>query len=289
MARDQRIRLIVNADDFGVSHGANRAIIRAHTEGILTSASLMVTANAADDAVSLARQHRTLGVGIHLVLVDGKSVLKPSEIIGLVDQRFEFERSPFKAGLKYYFNQHYRQYLKQEINAQFAEFKIAGLPLDHVNGHQNFHLHPTVFGILKRHHDAWGIRTFRLTRDPLMTSLRLSLGRYFYRFSHAWIFERLSADARPSLDRRGIKYTTAVYGLLQSGRVTERYLLKLLDNLFPGTFEIYLHPDEDENVHELEALISPRVKQKIQERGIELIRYQDLCKAAPAAPVPAGA
>ena len=58
--------------------------------------------------------------------------------------------------------------------------------------------------------------------------------------------------------------------------MNEAYLLRLLENLFPGTFEIYFHPDEEEHAHELEALISPKVAEMIRQRGIELIRYQDL-------------
>ncbi|MSU36657.1 MAG: ChbG/HpnK family deacetylase [Pedosphaera sp.] len=278
----KRIRLIVNGDDFGLSSDVNRAIIRAHREGILTSASLMVTGNACDGAIQLARENPDLGIGIHLVLVCGKSILKPSEIIGLVNQRFEFESRAVRAGIRYYFGKSIHQFLRQEINSQFAEFRLSGLLLDHVNGHLHFHLHPTIFDILKRDFKAWNIRAMRLTRDPLLTNLRLSAGRYFYRISRAAIFSRLSGRAVAAMDRRGIAHTDRVFGLLQDGRITEKYLLNLLDNLWPGTFEIYCHPDEDEHLHELEALCSPRVKAKIEELGIELIRYQDLVKPRPA-------
>ena len=285
MASDKpRIRLIVNGDDFGQSTSANRAIIRAHREGILTTASLMVTGNASDAAIKLARENPNLGVGIHLVLVRGKSILKPSEIIGLVNQRFEFEARPIRAGIRYYLSKSLHPFLRQEINSQFAEFRLSGLLLDHVNGHMHFHLHPTVFDMLKRDFKAWNIRAMRLTRDPLLTNLRLSAGRYFYRISHAAVFARLSGRAVAAMDLRGIAHTDRVFGLLQDGRMTESYLLKLLDNLWPGTFEIYCHPDEGEHAHELEALCSPRVRAKIEELGIELIRYQDLVKPRTARP-----
>lgn len=273
---DTRIRLIVNADDFGLSHGTNRAVVKAHREGILTSTSLMVNGDAANNALLLARETPTLAVGIHLTLVRGKSTLKPSEIIGVVNQRFEFDESPVRAGFRYYFNHELDHFLKQEIDAQFREFRTAGLQLDHVNGHLHFHLHPTIFAHLKRHYKAWGITTMRLTREPLLINLRLAFGHYFYRFSHSFIFDQLSSSAAPSLERRGIKHTDYTFGLMQNGRLTEKYLLRLIENLWPGTFEIFCHPDEDEHEHELAALLSPRVKELIRQRGIELIRYSDL-------------
>lgn len=270
------IRLIVNGDDFGISHSANRAILRAHCDGILTTASLMVTGNACDHAVRLAHENPTLGVGLHLVLAHGKSVLKPSEIIGLCNQRFEFESSPLRAGLRYFFKSSLKPYLRQEINAQFSEFKVHGLRLDHLNGHLHFHLHPTVLDIIKRHHKDWNIRAMRVTQDPLFLNLRLAWGRFFYRFSHALIFNRLSSRARGPLARRGIRYTDRTFGLLQNDRITEKYLVRLLQSLRPGTYELYAHPDEDEHSHELEALISPKVRAIIEERRIQLLRYQDL-------------
>lgn len=273
---DRRIRLIINADDFGISHGANRAILKAHKEGILRSASLMVNGDAANNAVAIAQQNPTLAVGLHLTLVCGKSTLKPSEIIGVVNQRFEFDASPVRAGMRYFFNSDLDTYLKQEIDAQFREYRTAGLELDHVNGHLHFHLHPTIFNHIKRHYQVWGIKAMRLTREPLLTNLRLAFGSYFYRFSHDFIFDRLALRAQPAFQRRGIKHAEFTFGLLQNGKMTEKYLVALLENLFPGTFEIFFHPDEDEHAHELEALLSPKVREIIQQRNIELIRYQDL-------------
>lgn len=278
MGVDGRIRLIVNADDFGTSHGANRAIVRAHREGIVTSASLMVNGDAAGHAVRMARENPDLGVGLHLVLAGGKSTLKPSEILGVVNHRFEFERSPVRAGLRYQFNRRLQPFVRQEIDAQFREFRTAGLQLDHVNGHLHFHLHPFVLRTLKRHASDWNVRALRLPRDPLLLNLRIAFGRYLYRFSHALVFSLLTRGEAASLARRRIVHVDHVFGLLQSGRITEKYLLRLIDNLYPGTFELYAHPDEGANAHETEALCSPAVRRRIEERGIELIRYGDLSR-----------
>src|SRR6185369_1031689 len=95
-------RLIVNADDFGRSSSINEAVIRAHREGILTTASLMVNGRACAEAVALAKENPRLGVGLHLSLVCGRSALKPTEIPGLVNNRYEFSDNPVTAGFRYF-------------------------------------------------------------------------------------------------------------------------------------------------------------------------------------------
>lgn len=272
----RRIRLIVNADDFGLSSSANRAILRAHREGILTSASLMVGAPAAAEAVAAARVIPSLGVGLHLTLACGKCSSRPHSIAGLVDTKGHFDDQPARAGVHYYLRRRWHPLIKQEMDAQFHAFAATGLPMDHLNGHLHFHLHPTIFGLIRRHWRNWNIRAIRLTRDSLGTSLRLARGRYLYRLSHTFIFDWLSAQARSALALRRIRHADLTYGLLENDQMTEPYLLQLLERLTPGVFEVYFHPDEDRHQAELEALISPKVRATIQRRGIELIRYQDL-------------
>ncbi len=269
-------RLVVNADDFGRSAAINQAVIRAHRDGILTTASLMVNGGACDDAVRLARENPTLGVGLHLSLVCGRSALKPTEIPGLVDDKYNFSNRPAWAGCRYFFQPGLRHQLRSELEAQFQKFRLTGLPLDHVNGHLNLHLHPTVFSLLRHHDKKWDIQRLRVTRDPFWLNARLAPGQWLYRITHAFIFMVLSRHARPGLARRGIRHTGAVFGLLQNGRVNEAYVLKLLTRLPDGDSELYSHPSVDEFRHELDALISPRVKAQVAQSGIQLIRYQDL-------------
>lgn len=269
-------RLIVNADDFGRSHSINEAVIRAHQGGILTSASLMVNGSAFDHAVRLARENPTLAVGLHLSLVCGRSTLKPTEVPALVDNRYNFTQNPVWAGLKYYFYPRIRAQLRHEIHAQFQRFHQTGLRLDHLNGHLNLHLHPTVFSILTRHAAEWKLRHFRLTRDRFWLNLRLAGGRTLYRATHGLVFWVLAARCRARLQKHGLKHTRSVFGLLQDSRVDERFLLGLLPRLPRGDSELYCHPSENELRHETEALVSPRVRDLVRREGIQLIRYQDL-------------
>jgi hopanoid biosynthesis associated protein HpnK len=275
MARpDRPRRLVVNADDFGRSESINTAVVRAHRDGMLTTASLMVNEPSARNAVRLARENPGLGVGLHLALVCGKSALSKQEIPGLTRKSGEFSNSPVTAGLRAFALPPLRRQLEDEIAAQFERFHKTGLTLDHVNGHLNFHLHPAVLSILLRNAKRWKIRAMRLTRDPFFLNARLARGMWLYRASHGLIYTLLSARSRGKLRRAGIAFTERVFGLLQNARVDEDYIHRLLPVLPAGDSELYCHPSLDEFRHELDGLLAGR---EIARRlGIQLIRYQDL-------------
>ena len=269
-------RLIVNADDFGKSHSVNQAVLEAHHRGILTTASLMVNEPGFPEAVELARNNPRLGIGLHLTLSHGHSTLPAAQIPALVNSAGEFPESPAMTGLRYYFRRDLRESLAREIRAQFDKFYSTGLPLDHVNGHLHFHLHPTIFSILLEEHFRRPFKSMRFTREPFWLNARLAGGRWFYRSSHALIYRCLSSRARARLAARGIRHTQRVFGLLQNALVDESYILRLLPRLPTGDSELYSHPSLHEFKHEFEALISPRVLALVRELRIQLIRYQDL-------------
>jgi chitin disaccharide deacetylase len=277
MAVDRtRRRLVVNADDFGRSGAINEAVARAHREGILTTASLMVNEAACAEAIDLAQANPGLGVGLHLTLLCGHSALAPDEIPGLVNDRGEFTSNPVAAGFRYYVQSSLREQLRREMHAQFARFKQTGLPLDHVNGHLHMHLHPTVFKLLMEDAEELGIRRLRLTSDPFWLNARLASGSWGYKILHTFAFKILAARSIGALQRRGIKHTARVFGLLQNARVDEGFISRLLPALPTGDSELYSHPSVDEFRNEFDALISPRVRRLADDLGIELIRYQDL-------------
>ncbi|HIQ18342.1 MAG TPA: ChbG/HpnK family deacetylase, partial [Novosphingobium capsulatum] len=139
-----RIDLVVTADDFGADEAVNEAVERAHRDGVLTAASLMVTGHAVDDAVARARRLPSLGVGLHLVLVDGQSALPPAPGRALADAQGRFYDNMALTGLRLAISPAARRELAAEIEAQFAAFARTGLPLDHVNAHKHFHVHPVI-------------------------------------------------------------------------------------------------------------------------------------------------
>jgi hopanoid biosynthesis associated protein HpnK len=271
-----RRRLVVNADDFGRSRSVNEAVVRAHCDGILTTASLMVNEPAAAEAVALAREHPRLGVGLHLTLLDGRATLPPERLGGLVNGRGEFDRAPVRVGWRYFFRRELREPLRAEVRAQFAKFRETGLTLDHVNGHLHLHLHPAVLPTVIEEMERTGARHARLTRDPFWLEARLAGGRWLYRAAHAVVFFGLARAAARRFRAHGLRHTDRVFGLLQHGRVDEAYVLRLLERLPPGDSELYAHPSLDEFEHEFRALISPRVRRRVAENGIQLVRYGDL-------------
>ncbi|MGE3311472.1 MAG: hopanoid biosynthesis-associated protein HpnK [Limisphaerales bacterium] len=271
-----RRRLIVNADDFGGSHAINEAVSRAHREGVLTTASLMVAGDAFDEAVAIARAMPSLGVGLHLTLVHGAAVLSHGRNPGLTGPDGRFSDNAPMAGFRYWARRDLREALRAEIGAQFERFRETGLPLDHVNGHLHLHLHPVVLGLLEERAREWGVERARLTRDSLRLSLRIQRGRWFYRLSHALVFGFLARRAARVYARMGVRHTDGVFGLFADGAVDEAYLLRLLPAMPPGDFEIYSHPSTDLFPREMEALLSPGVRRAMDELGWERVRHLDL-------------
>ena len=283
--------LIINADDFGLSAGANRGIIAAWRDGILTSASLMVNGDAFEEAVSLAEENPGLQVGLHLTLVQGRATAPGEGFPSLTDREGNFPDDPVMAGMRYFFLKSLRKKLLAEIEGQLRKFTATGIPLSHIDGHLNIHMHPTVFDILLSLMPKYGIETFRLSRERLFVDLSLARRRIVGKAADAFIFGRLAARCKPELDRRRVGYTDEVKGLLNSGRMTEAYLLAALDRLDDGVTEIYFHPGchPDEQLRrwmpdygheeELAALTSVRVREKLHKLGIRLRNYRGEVKA----------
>jgi len=278
--------LIINADDFGLSPGANRGIIEAWQRGILTSTSLMVRGAAFEEAAELAKAHPGLQVGLHLTLVQGRGVLPRAGLPALVDEAGNFGNDPVLAGMRYFFLKPLRKQLFREIEAQITTCLDLGIPLSHVDGHLNIHMHPVVFDILCELMPKYGIGTFRLSRENLAANLAVDRERLVGKYADAFIFASLAKRCRPQLDRLGIGYAEEVKGLLNSGRMTEEYLLKALDSVGEGLTEIYFHPGcrpcaeldrwmpEYRHDEELAALTSGRVAEKLARLGITLRNYR---------------
>ena len=160
--------LVITADDFGAAIEVNDAVEVAHRDGILTAASLMVSASAADDAVLRAQRLPRLGVGLHLVLVDGRPTLPADQIPDLVDQAGLFRTDMATIGLQIALSRRIREQVKAEIDAQFLAFRSTGLPLDHVNAHKHFHVHPTIGRLVMDAAKRHGARALRVPREDGM-------------------------------------------------------------------------------------------------------------------------
>jgi chitin disaccharide deacetylase len=275
---------VVNGDDFGFSEGVNSAIIQAHTQGVLTSTSLMVTGAAFEQAVDLARSHPSLGVGLHLTLVCGQSALPARKIPHLVDPKGSFSENPGLAGLQYQFNRAARRELRLEIRAQLEKFRQTGLPLSHVDGHLHLHVHPVVISILIELSAEFGIRVIRLPLDELRLALKLDSTSWVAKVMGWAVFAQLRRLAQPQLKKAGIVVVERVYGLSQSGDMTEAYLMGLISGIQANSVEIYLHPaiaipgeplngPVGSGEQELAALLSDRVRDGFAIAGFTLTNY----------------
>ncbi|BAU14146.1 YdjC-like protein [Leptolyngbya sp. NIES-3755] len=272
----------INGDDFGFSTGVNQAIVTAHQKGVLTSTSLMITGDAVEDAIELAKANPSLAVGLHLVLGMGRSVLSPEQIPNLVNAQGRFIDDPAQAGLNYQFNAKARQELPLEIRAQLEKFRQTGLKLSHVDGHLHLHSHPIVLKHLVDLATEFEIPEIRLPSEELKIALAIDASGRVAKTVGSVVFTGLRRYGETLLKNHRIQFADRVYGLLQTGRITESYLLELIPRITANVVEIYSHPaiavpGEPSNAPlnlgfaELEALLSDRVRDALEQHGFERV------------------
>jgi chitin disaccharide deacetylase len=255
-----------------MSEAVNDAVERAYRDGVLHAASLMVAAPAASHAVQIARRNPGLRVGLHLVVIEGPSVLAHREIPGLVDARGEFPSDQLGLGINYFFRRSIRRQLAAEIAAQFAAFAATGLPLDHANAHKHMHLHPTVGAMMLRIGVQHGLKRVRIPSEP--PSVVAACG-HRAGFGNEALYQWTKLLRHQAL-RAGMATNDHCFGLAWSGHMTAERVKALLARLPDGDTEIYFHPAAgwDNRLHELmpdyeheaelAALLDPGVKAAAQ-------------------------
>jgi len=266
------IRLVVNADDFGFTRDVNAGIVEAHRHGILTAATLMANGDAFDDAVSLAGQTPSLDVGVHLVMVQGRSVLDPSRNMPRTVP--ELAGALLRRELPVY----------EEARAQVRRIVAAGIRPSHIDTHKHTHLLPPVLDALGRVAREFGIPwvrrpfDFGVDRTAQVTKQAVALGM------------RLMA---PKFGRslEGLRTTDYFTGFQITGRLDSRSLIATLERLPDGLTEFMCHPGrlgaelraastrlKESRERELAALVSPETRRVVEQRGIQLVNYWDSVK-----------
>ena len=281
-------RIIITGDDFGIAVPVNEAIVEAHRTGVLTTASLMLGAAFCRDAVERARQYPSLRVGLHLTLVEGRSILDPRQIPDLVNAGGEFSTHLARAGFRFFFYPGIRKQLEAEIRAQFEAFCKTGLALDHVNAHNHMHLHPTVLSLLLKVGKDYGLKAVRLPNEPPLLSWKASRRSLLPRLVSRAFLSPWMALMKHMLRQAHACYNDFLFGMSDGGSLTTELAIRLVRNLPPGVTEFCFHPatrrcaEIDQtmpsyrHLDEFEALTSKSLLQAIQTAGAERIAFSDL-------------
>ncbi|NEU12223.1 hopanoid biosynthesis-associated protein HpnK [Methylobacterium sp. BTF04] len=232
-------RLVVTADDFGLSREVNDAVEQAHRAGILTAASLMVSAPAAADAVARARRMPSLRVGLHLVMVEAWPTLPAAQLPDLVGPDGLIRSDMGRLGLDLALKASARRQLAAEIAAQFEAYRATGLPLDHVNAHKHFHVHPLIAGAVLAIGRRYGMAAIRVPREP----------RAILRAAEPGATPKPALDIAPwsallavRARQAGLLIPDQTLGLAWSGAMNPGRVAGLLANLPAGLTELYTHP-----------------------------------------------
>jgi len=254
--------IIVTADDFGAAVPVNEAVEQAHRDGVLTAASLMVTGAALTDAVERARRMPELGVGLHLVLVDGRPALPPEQVPALVGPDGRFHDSMLRTALAIAASPAARAQLHAEVEAQFAAFAATGLPLDHVNAHKHFHLHPMIASAVLEIGPRFGMQAMRVPYDRGGTA------------ALRW----WAAQLRRRLRKAGLLVNDRCIGLAWSGALDAKRMRAAVAEADAGLVEIYCHPATADHWpghapgyryrDELAALLDPDVASTLDRSGV---------------------
>jgi hopanoid biosynthesis associated protein HpnK len=236
-------RLILNADDFGLTAGVNRAVAELHWAGVLTSASLMARGAATDEAIAIARATPTLGVGCHVVLVDGEQGLSPRlDIPNLADPVSGRFRSSLGGFLERLLTGRIRSSeIEAETAAQIALLQSKGVALTHIDTHKHVHLFPAVLRPVLRAARAAGIRAVRNPFEPAW-SRSATLHAPWLRRAQVSLLRLWEPAFRRIVAEEGFTTTDGALGVLATGTLDAATLASLLRNLPAGTWELVTHP-----------------------------------------------
>jgi hopanoid biosynthesis associated protein HpnK len=264
-------RLIVNADDFGLTPGVNRAIVELHQAGVLTSATLMAKAGATSEAIAMARATPTLGVGCHVVLVDGDPVLPPAEVASLIDQktgRFPVSLAVFLTRL---FTGRIRSAeIEAEAAAQIARLQDAGLRLTHIDTHKHTHMFPPVLRPVLRAARAAGIGAVRNPFEPEW-AVRATPRASLERVGEVFVLRRLGPFFQRLIARERFVTTDGTIAVVGTGTLNSDAVRSLLGELPEGTWELVTHPGyNDADLDRIRTRL--RASREIERQALTAIR-----------------
>jgi chitin disaccharide deacetylase len=277
-------RLIINADDLGLTSGVNRGILESHQRGIVTSATLMACGEKFAEAASLAAQAPKLSVGCHVVLVDGIPISNPDDLSTLVvNSRFRDRLTNFAllaAGGRLDPRQ-----IETEVTAQINKLQSAGIRVSHLDSHKHTHMFPAVLKGILRGAKACGVGAIRNPFEPLI----FATARHWKRQFQLRMMRRFRASFRAALEEAGVVTPDGCIGIAATGGLTAKTFRDLIEHLPEGTWEFVSHPGYNDaeldtvqtrlrasREKEMAILTSAQAKEALQNAGVQLISYRDL-------------
>lgn len=279
-------RLIVNADDFGLTSGVNRGIMQAHQQGIVTSATLMACSNGFAEAVQLAKQSPRLSVGCHVVLVDGTPILQPTHLPSLVEKGGpQFRQSLMSFAMVAASGRVDTSQVEAEVTAQIKKLKDAGVQVSHLDTHKHTHMFPAVLkGVLRAARNC-GVHAMRNPFEPLV----FAAVRHWKRQFQLRMMQGFRNTFNHALREAGVSTPSGCIGIAATGGLNLPTFCKLIQNLPDGTWEFVSHPGyndpdlgkvvtrlRESREKELAILTAPEVRDVLEREQVQLISYLEL-------------
>lgn len=280
-----KLKLIVNADDFGLAANINEGILSAHKNGIVTSTSIVAQGKAFKQAVEISKENPTLDVGIHLTLAEEFPLLNPERIPTLVNSEGKFFPHAQKFFKNYLLGKFSKDDIQLELEAQINKVINSGIKISHIDGHQHLHVLKDVFDITVKLALKYDIPVIRIPFEkikPYMFSQKVSLTRIL----SLKVLNFISNKKR----NKKFLYADGLAGFIFGGNLNKENLLKLLYELpKSGVYEIMCHPGYNDSASpyshwnynwdsELKALTDPDILKFMNERNIELINFRDFAE-----------
>lgn len=293
-------RLIVNADDFGLTSGVNRGIIEAHEHGIVTSATLMACGAKFQEAVDSAGRSPHLSVGCHVLLVDASPLLELPQVSSLATANSgtpRFRDSIISFAGHAIAGQLDEDQIEAEITAQIRKLQRTGIHVSHLDSHKHTHMFPAVFRPMLRAAKKCGVSAVRNPFEPLLFAGARNWKRRF----QLGILRSFRTTFRKSLQESGMMTPDGCVGIVATGGLTLQTFRQMIENLPDGTWEFVTHPGYNDaelaviktrlrhsRENELAILTSPETQDLLQRERIELISYREFgASAQPSPEVPA--
>lgn len=288
-------RLIINADDFGLTAGVNRAIVEAHEKGVVSSATLMANGPAFAQAVSLAQSTPRLGVGCHVVLVDGAPLLPQTQVHSLLDRSgnsigdLRFREGISKFGALAMLGRLADDEIEAEATAQIRKLQASGIPVTHLDSHKHTHLFPRVLRPLLRAAKSCGVRAIRNPFERIQGSQLAASPNLWRRWTEVGVLRSLARQFREAVQQAGITTPDGTLAIVATGALNGRLLRLMVENLPEGTWELVCHPGyndtdlqgirtrlRESREQELRILTSQSTADLLAANGVEVVSFRDL-------------